>query len=166
MRVVNYDELGPGYLSAYGVVAGYFVVPGQHRPSRLGQRRARARLVRLSVHLQRERVLARLPPTAESHRDPHVFVHPAAPVNMTVVGDKPMNFARQFLFKDNVYEIALASRGYYFVLEPPLPVNVLEGEIKGVSKDTWIMGCSSRIPPIPGPPPPAENSAEAKAAGG
>ena len=27
--VVNYDELGPGYLSAYGVVAGYFVIPGQ-----------------------------------------------------------------------------------------------------------------------------------------
>ena len=30
MRVVNYDELGPGYLSAYGLVAGYFVVPGQN----------------------------------------------------------------------------------------------------------------------------------------
>src|ERR1035437_5698986 len=28
-RVVNYDELGPGYLSAYGVVAGYFVQPGK-----------------------------------------------------------------------------------------------------------------------------------------
>ena len=27
--VVNYDELGPGYLSAYGLVAGYFVVPGR-----------------------------------------------------------------------------------------------------------------------------------------
>ena len=30
MSVVNYDELGPGYLSAYGLVAGYFVVPGQN----------------------------------------------------------------------------------------------------------------------------------------
>ena len=29
-EVVNYDELGPGYLSAYGLVAGYFVVPGQN----------------------------------------------------------------------------------------------------------------------------------------
>src|SRR4029077_17922278 len=29
-RIVNYDELGPGYLSAYGLVAGYFVVPGQN----------------------------------------------------------------------------------------------------------------------------------------
>ncbi len=30
MSVVNYDELGPGYLSAYGLIAGYFVVPGQN----------------------------------------------------------------------------------------------------------------------------------------
>jgi len=28
--IVNYDELGPGFLSAYGLVAGYFVVPGQN----------------------------------------------------------------------------------------------------------------------------------------
>ncbi len=28
MKVVNYDELGPGYLSAYGIIAGYFVIPG------------------------------------------------------------------------------------------------------------------------------------------
>ena len=30
MKIVNYDELGPGYLSAYGLIAGYFVVPGQN----------------------------------------------------------------------------------------------------------------------------------------
>src|SRR5262249_10178226 len=30
MNVVNYDELGPGYLSAYGLIAGYFVIPGQN----------------------------------------------------------------------------------------------------------------------------------------
>ncbi len=28
--VVNYDEVGPGYLSAYGLVAAYNVVPGQN----------------------------------------------------------------------------------------------------------------------------------------
>ncbi len=30
--VVNYDELGPGYQSAYGLVAGYFVVAKDGRP--------------------------------------------------------------------------------------------------------------------------------------
>ena len=53
--------------------------PGTERPQRLRQRRARARLVRLPVDLQRQRVLARLPPAAEPHRDPDVLVHPAAP---------------------------------------------------------------------------------------
>ena len=27
--VVNYDEVGPGYLSAYGLVAAYNIVPGK-----------------------------------------------------------------------------------------------------------------------------------------
>src|SRR5260370_36430555 len=30
LKVVNYEEFGPGFLSAYGLIAGYFVVPGQN----------------------------------------------------------------------------------------------------------------------------------------
>ena len=34
-NTVNYDAMGPGYLSAYGLVAGYFVIPGKNgRPDR------------------------------------------------------------------------------------------------------------------------------------
>ena len=55
--------------------------------------------------------------------------------NMTVVGDQPMDFTRQFLFKDTVYEMRMPSRGYLYVLDPPLPVNVLEGEIKGDAEE-------------------------------
>jgi len=35
---------------------------------------------------------------------------------------------------ETVYEMRIPSRGYGFVLDPPLPVNVLEGEIKGEQK--------------------------------
>jgi hypothetical protein len=51
-RIVNYDEMGPGYLSAYGLVAGYFVVPGRGRPSGLRQRHPGARLERVPVDHQ------------------------------------------------------------------------------------------------------------------
>ena len=132
-RVVNYDELGPGYLSAYGLIAGYFVVPGPERPQRLRQRRARARVVGLPVDLQRERLLARLPPAAEPHRDPDVLVHPAAPQHDRrrrqddeLRAPVPVQGRRS--------RSGCPSRGYYYVLDPPLPVNVLEGEIKGDAK--------------------------------
>ena len=52
---------------------------GAERSQRLRQRRARARLVGLPVDLQRQRLLARLPPAPEPPRDPDVLVHPAAP---------------------------------------------------------------------------------------
>ena len=88
--VVNYDELGPGYLSAYGLVAGYFVVPGDERPPRLRQRHPRARLGRVPVDVQRQRLLARLPPAAQPPGDPAVLVHPAPPQRCGCAGDQPL----------------------------------------------------------------------------
>jgi hypothetical protein len=88
--------------------------------------------------------------------------------NMTIVGDKAMNFARQFLSKDTAFEIRLPSRGYYFVLDPPLPVNVLEGEIKGDAKKPiagYIAEPWGKYPPGL-PVPAAPEGADAKAGGG
>jgi hypothetical protein len=167
MRVVNYDELGPGYLSAYGVVAGYFVVPGQPgRPDWDNGVRAHGSSDYLSIYSANgfSHGCHRLP----NHIAVRMYSFILRHRNMTVVGDKPMNFARQFLFKDTVYEIRLPSRGYYFVLEPPLPVNVLEGEIKGDAKKPiagYVATPWGKYPPglaVPAAP----DSAEAKAGGG
>ena len=49
-------------------------------------------------------------------------------------GDQPLGFSREFLWKDDVYQMRLPTRGYRFVLDPPLPVNVLEGNILGTMK--------------------------------
>jgi hypothetical protein len=167
MRVVNYDELGPGYLSAYGVVAGYFVVPGQPgRPDWDNGVRAHGSSDYLSIYSANgfSHGCHRLPNHIAIRMYSFILRHRP----MTVVGDKPMNFARQFLFKDHVYEIRLPSRGYYFVLEPPLPVNVLEGEIKGDAKKPiagYVATPWTKYPPGLAVPP-APDSAEAKAGGG
>jgi hypothetical protein len=61
----------------------------------------------------------------------------------------------------------IPSRGYLYVLDPPLPVNVLEGDIKGDQKKPilgYVPEPWNKYPP--GPPPPAPDSAEAKAGGG
>ena len=163
MRVVNYDELGPGYLSAYGAGRRLLRRARAERPQRLRQRRARARLVGLPVDLQRERLLARLPPAAEPHRDPDVLVHPAAPQH-----DRRRRPADGLRAPVPVQGHAstrcgMPSRGYYYVLDPPLPVNVLEGEIKGDAKKPILGYVPSRGASIPPGRCPCPTAPEAKA---
>jgi hypothetical protein len=52
-----------------------------------------------------------------------------------IKGDAPMDFARQFLWKEQVYEMRIPSRGFEFELDPPMNVNVLEGNIMGELKE-------------------------------
>jgi hypothetical protein len=166
-RIVNYDELGPGYLSAYGLIAGYFVIPGQNGRNDFDNGvRAHGSSDYLSIYSANgfSHGCHRLPNHIAIRMYSFILQHRP----MTIVGDKAMNFARQFLQKDTAFEIRLPSRGYYYVLDPPLPVNVLEGEIKGDAKkpvagyvpEPWI-----KYPPGL-PVPAAPDSAEAKAGGG
>jgi hypothetical protein len=161
-RVVNYDELGPGFLSAYGLVAGYLVVPGKGgKPDWDNGIRAHGSSEYLSMY------------SAEGyshgcHRLPNhlairlysFILHRRA---MQIVGDQPVNIARQFLLSDDVFEIRVPSRGYQYVLEPPLPVDVLEGEIKGTLKKPVMTYVPKPGVRYPGPPPAVPNSAEGRA---
>jgi len=164
MKVVNYDTLGPGYLSAYGLIAGYFVVPGQGgRPDWDNGVRAHGSADYLSInssdgfshgcHRLPNHIAIRLYSFILQHR------------KKRVVGDSPMGFQRQFLWQDTAYEMRIPSRGYVYQLDPPVPVNVLEGNIMGDQK-TPILGYVPK-PGVhyPGPPPPAPDSPEAKAGG-
>ena len=78
MNVVNYDELGPGLPVGLRPHRRLLRRARAERAQRLRQRRARARLVGLPVDLQRQRLLARLPPAAQPPRDPPLLVHPAS----------------------------------------------------------------------------------------
>jgi hypothetical protein len=162
--VVNYDELGPGYLSAYGVVAGYFVVPGKDgRPDFDNGIRAHGSSDYLSIYSN----------TGYSHGCHRLPNHLAIRLydfllrhrHVTVEGDSPMAFARQFLWKDSAYEMRIPSRGFVFTLDPPLPVNVLEGEIKGDAQKPILGYVPKPGVKYPGPPPPVPNSPEARGAG-
>src|SRR4029077_781316 len=104
-QVVNYDEVGPGYLSAYGLVAAYNVVPGKDgKPDWDNGVRVHGSSEILSLkqdkyshgchRLMNNRAL-RLYSWVLQHR----------PVK--IVGDRPLNFSRQFLWKDDVYELRL-----------------------------------------------------------
>lgn len=129
-RVVNYDELGPGYLSAYGLVAGYLVSPGKDgRPDWDNGIRIHGSSEYLSMYSADgySHGCHRLP----NHLALRLYAFILHHRTMTVLGDQYANIARQFLIKDDVFEIRIPSRGYSYQLEPPLPVTVLEGDIRG-----------------------------------
>jgi len=85
---------------------------------------------------------------------------------MHIQGDQGMGFARQFLAKDDVFEIRLPSRGYSYVLDPPIPVDVLEGDIKGTLKTPVLTYVPKPGIDYPGPPPPVRAGDEGRAGGG
>jgi hypothetical protein len=164
MKLVNYDELGPGFLSAYGLVAGYFVTPGQNgRPDWDNGVRAHGSSDYLSIYSANgfSHGCHRLP----NHIAIRLYSFILGHRTKSVAGDQPLNFTRQFLQNEKVYDIRLPSRGYAYYLDPPLPVNVLEGDIKGPTKKPIIGYIPKPNTVYPGPPPPAPNSPEAKAGG-
>ena len=163
-RVVNYDELGPGFLSAYGLIAGYLVVPGKPgKPDWDNGIRAHGSSEYLSMYSAEgySHGCHRLPNHLAIRLYSFILRHRA----MHILGDQPVNIARQFLLDNDVFEIRVPSRGYQYVLEPPLPVDVLEGEIKGTLKKPVLTYVPKPGVRYPGPPPAVPNSAEARAGG-
>ncbi len=130
--IVNYEEMGPGYLSAYGLVAGYFVIPRPdgndvdrgiraHGSSDYMSIRSSRRFSH-GCHRLLNHLSVRLYGFVLNHR-PH-----------TVGGDQKMNAQRQFYYKEQVYQMRMPSRGFAYFLDPPMPVRVLEGRIRGKRK--------------------------------
>lgn len=157
--MVNYDELGPGYLSAYGVVAGYFVIPGEgDNPDVDRGIRAHGSSNYLSIYSNDgySHGCHRLP----NHLAIRLYDFLLQHRNMEVKGDSPMEFSRQFLAHDHVYDMRIPSRGFEFELIPPLAVNVLEGTIRGEARrpiEGPVPKPGMRYPP----PPPDETEVDA-----
>ena len=83
------------------------------------------------------------------------------------VGLAPFAFRRAFFARGEVFEMRLPNRGFWYELAPPLPVEVLEGRIKGTLtkpiagyvKKPGVDYASSKVPT-------ASDSPESRAAGG
>ncbi|MCB9522882.1 MAG: hypothetical protein H6702_05835 [Myxococcales bacterium] len=130
--VVNYSEMGPGYLSAYGLVAGYFVIPGSEEDgSRDNDKGIRAHGSSDYMSILSSRRFSHGCHRLMNHHAIRMYGFLLNHRKMQVIGDQPINHSRQFLYNDEVFEIRLPSRGFRYDLTPPLPVEVLEGRIRG-----------------------------------
>jgi hypothetical protein len=129
-RVTNYDETGPGFLSAYGLAAAI------HEEMRRGPQGATFFDNGIRTHGSFDYLSLRGRFSHGCHRLYNVqamrlFSFVLAHRRMRVVGSIPLGFRRVFYSQGDVFEMRLPSRGFYYELEPPLPVNVLEGTVKG-----------------------------------
>jgi hypothetical protein len=147
-------------------VAGYFVVLGENgKPDWDNGIRAHGSAEYLSIgnsssyshgcHRLHNHLAVRLYSFILQHRQ------------IKILGDQTLGFSRQFLYKDQVYELRLPSRGSYFELTPPLPVEVLEGRIRGERKKPYTEYVPKPGVIYPGPPPkPGAKGGEDRAGGG
>lgn len=140
--VVNYDEMGPGHKSAYGLVAGYLLEHKCRRDnSKCWDRDNQIRIHGSSDYMS---ILARF-----SHGCHRLYNHLAIRMynflvrhrEHKVLGELPLHYKREFEVTPRNEEemmpftIEFPSRGFKYRLDPPLPVNVLEGEIKGEQEE-------------------------------
>jgi hypothetical protein len=129
-RVVNYDETGPGYLSAYGLAAAI------HEEMRKGPGGATFFDNGIRTHGSFDYMSLRGRFSHGCHRlynqlAMRLFSFVLGHRHVRAIGSIPLGFRRAFYAQGEVYEMRLPSRGFYYELNPPLPVEVLEGNIKG-----------------------------------
>ncbi len=133
VRITNYDEVGPGYLSAYGLVAGIHV----EMRKRGGDATYFDNGIRTHGSFDYMSLRGRF-----SHGCHRLFNNLAVRLYSFVLkhrkartlGPMALNFRRTFWHEGEVFDMRLPTRGFYFELDPPLPVETLEGEIKGAVK--------------------------------
>jgi hypothetical protein len=166
VKVTNYDETGPGYLSAYGLAAAIheemrrgpdgptFFDNGIRTHGSFDYTSLRGRFSH-GCHRLDNQLAMRLFSFVLGHR------------RMRVIGTIPLGSRRTFFAQGEVFEMRLPNRGFYYELDPPLPVDVLEGTIKGQLQKPiagyvpkpGVKYASSRLPG-------ASNAPDSRAGGG
>jgi hypothetical protein len=130
VNVTNYDETGPGFLSAYGLVAAIHeqVVKGPNGTGYYDNGiRTHGSFDYMSLRGRFSHGCHRLYNNLALRLFTFVLQHRRA----RPLGPIALGFKRDFWWKGDVFEMRLPSRGFYYELDPPMPVEVLEGRIMG-----------------------------------
>jgi hypothetical protein len=125
VTVVNTDVMGPGYQSAYGLVMGIHIDPA--RGGFDNQIRTHGSVDYTSIARRFSHGCHRLVNNRAVRLYDFVLRHRA----YKRIGDVPLNLKKRFEVDGEKYRYALTTRGYYYELANPVPVNVLEGRIMG-----------------------------------
>jgi hypothetical protein len=130
--VVNYDETGPGYRSAYGLVAAYHIKQvknedGSIRAEFDNQIRTHGSVDYMSILRRFSHGCHRLYNTNAVHLFGFILLHR----EYERLGQQEIGYRRMAEHEGEKYRIVLDTRGYKYELERPIPVMVTKGRIKG-----------------------------------
>ena len=130
--VVNYDETGPGYASAYGLVAAYHRTflrraDGRIQLGRDEGIRTHGSVDYMSIMRRHSHGCHRLHNQVALRLMSFVLAHRAH----ERVGQESISFARILTHKERQYRMEMRHGGYVFKLATPLIVNVDAGRIRG-----------------------------------
>lgn len=133
VKATNYDETGPGYLSAYGMVAAI------HEQMRRGPNGATFSDNGIRTHGSFDYLSLRGRFSHGCHRlynnlAVRMFSFVLAHHRHRTIGALALDYRRTFWWKGDLFDLRLPNRGFYFELDPPIPVETLEGRIRGQQK--------------------------------
>lgn len=128
---VKWDILGPSYASAYGLV---MLIHNQPIVRKSGKVIYFDNGIRSHGSVSYRSIIR-----GASHGCHRLFNHLAVRLGgfllshrtHTVEGNLPVLYAQEFTHKGEQLKIKITSRGFGFILDPPVPVDVLEGRIRG-----------------------------------
>lgn len=129
-RVVAQSAFGPGYASAYGLVAAYHVTPRGFRDNMV---RSHGTVNYMSVR------------AGFSHGCHRLYNFQAVRLFSFILrhhpferkGQTPLAYRHRVEHRGEEFQVNLHTRGYFYELTPPVPVNVLEGRIQGKKKKPY-----------------------------
>lgn len=133
--IVSYDHTGPGYFSAYGLVAAYHIRQIKDESGEVVQELDNQ--IRTHGSSDYMSILRRY-----SHGCHRLYNMNAVEMFSFILqhrsyardGQIRLGFRREFEYEDQTFSMQLDSRGYRFTLTEPIPVEVLEGRIRGQRK--------------------------------
>jgi hypothetical protein len=126
----NQGELGPGYASAYGMVMGI----NHQEIERDGSKVYLDNGIRVHGSVSYQSIQKR-----HSHGCHRLHNHLALRLfdfvldhrNHTRVGQEVSAYSRPFEFEEKAFRVEVRTRGYFYELEPPVPIMVNQGRILG-----------------------------------
>ena len=148
VKDVSYDEIGPGYRSAYGLVAGYHIRQNKDAEGNVVSEFDNS--IRTHGSVDYMSILRRF--SHGCHRlynmdAVRMFSFLLAHREYTRQGQQTVGVRRNIEHEERTYQMKIDTRGYKYELVEPIPVMVTTGNIKGRRK-TPIEGYLPRpVPP-------------------
>lgn len=131
-RGVNYDEIGPGYRSAYGLVAAYHIKQRTDEDGNIVSEydnsiRTHGSVNYMSILRSYSHGCHRLYNMDAVRLFSFVLQHR----NYIRHGQQAVGVSRDVEYEERTYRMRIKSRGYKYELVEPIPITVLEGRILG-----------------------------------